>query len=142
MQAAFDKMLAADDPAACGAPFAGIPFLAKDLGNGVRALPGHAGSAAVARRVPPAGEDSLIFERFRGAGLLPFGVTTVPAFGLSLTSEPADRPPATPGTRIFPPAGLPAARPVPSPRASWRWPTPPMPPDRSVFRRPVAGLSV
>ena len=70
------------------AAFTGLPFLAKDLGNGVRGLPVHAGSAALASRIGPANRDSLIFERFRQAGLLPFGVTTVPEFGLALTCEP------------------------------------------------------
>jgi amidase len=92
--AAFDDRLAADDHAAGSAPFAGVPFLAKDLSNAANGLPVHAGSEAVAKRVSPATEDSLIYERFRGAGLIPFGVTTVPEFGLSLTSEPANGPPA------------------------------------------------
>ncbi len=92
--AAFDKAIAADDPSARGAPFAGVPFLAKDLGNAARGLPVHAGSPAVAARVSPASEDSLLFKRFRDAGLVPFGVTTVGEFALSLTSQPAGGPPA------------------------------------------------
>lgn len=92
--AAFDKTHAAGNAAARGAPFAGIPFLAKDLGNGAKGLPVHAGSEAVAKRVSPAAEDSVLFHRFKNAGLLPFGVTTAPPFGLSLTCEPDNGSPA------------------------------------------------
>lgn len=92
--AVFDKNHASGDGAVPGAPFAGIPFLAKDLGNGTRGLPVQAGSEAIANRVTPALEDSIIFHRFKNAGLLPFGVTTVPPFGLSLTCEPDNGPPA------------------------------------------------
>ena len=92
--AAFDKRLAANDPAARNAPFAGIPFLAKDLGNMATGLPVYAGSNALKKRVRPAERDSLLFDRFRGAGLLPFGTTATPEFGLSLTCEPSGGPPA------------------------------------------------
>ena len=36
--AAFDRQMAKRDPAALDAPFAGLPFLAKDLGNIARDL--------------------------------------------------------------------------------------------------------
>lgn len=36
--------------------------------------------------------DSDLFQRFRAAGLVPFGLTTVPEFGLALTSDPAENP--------------------------------------------------
>lgn len=91
--AAFDLRYAAGETAARGAAFAGIPFLAKDLGNCAKGLPSHAGSMAVAGRVPPASQDSALFHRFRNAGLLPFGVTSVPPFGLALTCEPDNGPP-------------------------------------------------
>lgn len=90
----FDKRLAAHDTAARSAPFAGIPFLAKNLGNVARGLPVDAGTKAVAKRVAKSDEDSVLFQRFRDSGLLPFGVTSVPPFGLSLTSEPDNGPPA------------------------------------------------
>jgi amidase len=68
-------------------PFLGVPFLMKDLG-----APSH-GLAIVcgSRSVPgvPADSDSALAARFRSAGLLPFGLTTVPEFGLGLSSEPA-----------------------------------------------------
>ncbi len=90
----FEAHFSTDDPAARNAPFAGLPFLAKDLGNPAKGLPVQAGSKAVAERVSPEAEDSLLFSRFRAAGLLPFGTTAVPAFGLSLTCEPETGPPA------------------------------------------------
>ena len=90
---AFDARFAADEPEARHAPFAGLPFLAKDLGNPAAGLPVHGGASAVAARVPAEADDSVIFERFRASGLLPFGTTAVPAFGLSLTCEPETGPP-------------------------------------------------
>ncbi|WP_136658388.1 amidase [Nitratireductor sp. XY-223] len=89
---AFDKRLADKDQHALNAPFAGVPFLAKDLGNVARGLPAHAGAPALAARLPLPEADSLVFERFRHCGLLPFGVTTTPEFGLALTSEPPGGP--------------------------------------------------
>ncbi|MCB6176740.1 amidase [Rhodobacter sp. Har01] len=72
-------------------PFAGVPFLGKDLGSAAAGLPVAAGNAALRRRAVP-GEDSTLFNRFRRAGLVPFGLTTVPEFGLALTSGPARNP--------------------------------------------------
>lgn len=76
------------------APFGGVPFLAKDLGNHAKGLKVTAGCRALAARVTAEAADSDLFARFRGAGLLPFGLTTVPEFGLCLTSEPPGGPTA------------------------------------------------
>lgn len=73
-------------------PFAGVPFLGKDLGSGAAGLSPVAGSAALARRRVDQGADSDLFARFRAAGLVPFGLTAVPEFGLALTSDPAVNP--------------------------------------------------
>lgn len=73
-------------------PFAGVPFLGKDLGSGAAGLSPVAGSAALARRRVDQGADSDLFARFRAAGLVPFGLTTVPEFGLALTSDPCVNP--------------------------------------------------
>jgi amidase len=73
-------------------PFGGVPFLGKDLGSGAAGFPPCAGSEALRRRATSAGSDSLLFERFRTAGLLPFGLSRVPEFGLALTSDPARNP--------------------------------------------------
>ncbi|OLP61672.1 amidase [Xaviernesmea oryzae] len=75
-------------------PFLGVPTLAKDLGGPFAGLPVKAGSALFS--APPSAAvpdmpapDSDLAARFRAAGLCPFGVTTSPEFGLSLSSEPA-----------------------------------------------------
>lgn len=68
--------------------FGGVPFLAKDLGNHAGRLKVTSGSAAIDRRTEAEPSDSELFARFRKSGLLPFGLTTAPEFGLSLTSEP------------------------------------------------------
>ncbi len=73
-------------------PFGGVPFLGKDLGSGAAGLSPVAGSAALARRRVDQATDSDLFARFRAAGLVPFGLTTVPEFGLALTSDPAVNP--------------------------------------------------
>ncbi|MDK3016494.1 amidase [Pseudodonghicola flavimaris] len=68
-------------------PFAGVPLLVKDLGGPFAGIPMRAGSAALAEKKGVA--DSDLARRFRAAGFRPFGATTVPEFGLSLSSEPA-----------------------------------------------------
>ncbi|WP_238367767.1 amidase [Mesobacterium pallidum] len=80
--------LAETDPAEAEAgPFAGVPLLVKDLGGPFDGIPMRAGSAALARMKGLSGSD--LSARFRAAGFRPFGATTVPEFGLSLSSEPA-----------------------------------------------------
>lgn len=73
-------------------PFGGVPFLGKDLGSGAAGLSPVAGSAALVRRRVDQGADSDLFARFRAAGLVPFGLTAVPEFGLALTSDPCVNP--------------------------------------------------
>jgi amidase len=73
-------------------PFAGVPFLGKDLGSSAHGFPVAAGSEALRRRLAFPGQDSALFARFRAGGLVPFGLTTVPEFGLALTSDPARNP--------------------------------------------------
>ncbi|WP_375570644.1 amidase [Ahrensia marina] len=75
-------------------PFYGLPFLAKDLGGYSKGLMPTAGSAALAKRSEDPADDDALFAAFRTAGLVPFGLTTVPEFGLALTSEPLDQSPA------------------------------------------------
>lgn len=70
-----------------GAVFGGVPVLVKDLGAPFAGLPAAAGSALFPRG--PGTADSDLAQRFRAAGLSPFGLTTSPEFGLSLASEPA-----------------------------------------------------
>ncbi|MEP2920903.1 MAG: amidase [Sulfitobacter sp.] len=68
-------------------PFSGVPILVKDLGGPFSGIPMRAGSAALGGTSADA--DSDLAARFRAAGFRPFGATTVPEFGLSLSSEPA-----------------------------------------------------
>lgn len=81
------RLAMAADLAANPGVFAGLPFLMKDLGSAAAGLPLVCGSAALTPSV--ATSDAELTARFRDAGLLPFGVTTAPEFGLSLASEPA-----------------------------------------------------
>ena len=76
----------------CAGPFAGVPFLGKDLGSAAKGLATAGGSAALRRRLSDPDQDSALFRRFRAGGLVPFGLTTVPEFGLALTSDPARNP--------------------------------------------------
>jgi amidase len=73
-------------------PFAGVPFLGKDLGSGSGAFPPAAGVAALRSKARSGGPDSELFSRFFESGLVQFGLTTVPPFGLALTSDPARNP--------------------------------------------------
>ncbi|MFT9386067.1 amidase [Acetobacter sp.] len=68
------------------APFAGVPFLVKDTGAGVRGAPMTSGSRLMAGFCSPA--DTTLVSRYRAAGLMIFGKTNTPEFGLSFTTEP------------------------------------------------------
>src|SRR5918994_6777830 len=71
------------DPAA---PFAGVPFLLKDLGGAQAGVPLSGGSRFFAHVPAPA--DSEIVKRHKRAGLMILGRTNTPEFGLSATTEP------------------------------------------------------
>jgi amidase len=66
-------------------PFAGVPFLLKDIGLQCAGTPTRQGS----RLFPPfpSDHDSNLMARFRAAGLIAFGKTNVPEFGLVPTTE-------------------------------------------------------
>jgi len=66
-------------------PFAGVPFMTKDLGVMVAGAPYGAGSRAWEGNV--ARVDSVFTERARAAGLVMFGSTTSPELGLTSTTE-------------------------------------------------------
>ncbi len=75
-------------------PFHGVPFLMKDLGASAKGLPASAGAAALrAIAVEPA-KDSDLAAAFRNAGLIPFGLSATPPFGLALSTEPEGQGPA------------------------------------------------
>ncbi len=73
-------------PADPAQPFAGVPFLAKDLGPPLAGAPLTSGSRLFANYVPD--RDGEIITRFKRAGLVFFGKTNVPEFGLVPVTEP------------------------------------------------------
>lgn len=72
-----------DEPAG---PFAGVPFLIKDLAQDYAGLPSSAGSRSL--RHVPVTEHSTIVQRWLDAGLVIFGKTNLPEFGAKGVSEP------------------------------------------------------
>ncbi|PWL36153.1 MAG: amidase [Marivita sp. XM-24bin2] len=88
------EALALAKDAALG-PFSGVPFLVKDLGSIARGLKQSAGSAAIGKRIEASKTDSNLIALFRSAGLMPFGLSSVPEVGLALSTEPEGQPPAT-----------------------------------------------
>ena len=76
---------AASDPLPDG-PFAGVPFLLKDLGAEYAGAPLRAGSAFLRDYVSP--DDSELVRRYKGAGLIILGKTNAPELGLVPTTEP------------------------------------------------------
>ena len=91
---ATDRDLRSGSSRFASAPFVGVPFLMKDLGNAAAGLPLIAGSRALLARPGGPGADSDLALRFKAAGLMPCGLTTAPEFGLALSSEPAIGPAA------------------------------------------------
>ena len=68
-------------------PFAGVPFLLKDLNGWLAGDRVTRGSRFFAD-TPPAATDSVHVSRLKAAGLVPFGRTNTCEAGLSLTCEP------------------------------------------------------
>ncbi len=69
------------------APFAGVPFVIKDLGASVAGLPQTHGSRLWADNI--AATDSELVRRYRRAGFIIIGVTNSPELGKSASTEPA-----------------------------------------------------
>ncbi|ORA36286.1 amidase [Mycobacterium aquaticum] len=67
-------------------PFAGVPFLIKDLGQDYAGIPTSAGSRALMWR--PAAEHATVVQRWIDAGLIIFGKTNTPEFGAKGITEP------------------------------------------------------
>lgn len=68
-------------------PLAGVPFLLKDLGAQLEGTATSAGSAVFKDAIAPA--DSAIVTAYKQAGLVTFGKTNTPEFGLMPVTEPA-----------------------------------------------------
>ncbi|MDN3355600.1 amidase family protein [Actinomadura sp. DC4] len=66
-------------------PFAGVPFLIKDSGPMAEGVPFFIGSRAVQNAVSPF--DTDLMTRFRAAGLVTLGLTTVPELVISFSTE-------------------------------------------------------
>ncbi len=66
-------------------PFAGVPFLIKDLGQEYAGFPTSNGSRALAGDV--AQEHALVTQRLLDAGLVVFGKTNTPEFGAKAITE-------------------------------------------------------
>ncbi len=75
----------ASDPALTG-PFAGVPFLIKDLWQEYAGFPTSNGSRALAHDV--ASDHAHVTQRFLDAGLVIFGKTNTPELGLKGVTEP------------------------------------------------------
>lgn len=67
------------------ATLSGVPFLLKDLNLDVAGMPRTDGSVALRERVPA--EDAELVKRQRAAGLVIFGKTNTPEFGITGTTE-------------------------------------------------------
>lgn len=67
-------------------PFAGVPFLVKDLLQDIAGTPTGSGSRALAAL--PAERNALVVDRWLQAGLVIFGKTSAPEFGAKGITEP------------------------------------------------------
>jgi amidase len=70
-------------------PFAGVPFLLKDLGVDQAGLPQYQGNRVFRDLDKRATADDELGARFRRAGLVTLGKTNVPEFGPHPTTQPA-----------------------------------------------------
>lgn len=87
----YDTALAESERPLSG-PFAGVPFLVKDLGPMIAGEPTTSSSRFLQFHV--ASEDSELTSRYRAAGLVIMGKTNTPEFGLVATTESDFRGPA------------------------------------------------
>lgn len=83
---AFDQLPAQSELRA--APFAGVPFLLKDLGVPMAGFPITSGNQAARKSPPVSTHDSNLVARFRAAGLITLGRTNSPEFGSVPVTEP------------------------------------------------------
>jgi amidase len=82
-----DERAAERAAGALDGPFAGVPFLLKDLHQDLAGVPTTAGCRALAGR--KAAATSTIVERWEDAGVVIFGKTTTPEFGSKGITEAA-----------------------------------------------------
>lgn len=82
----YESALVQSDSVAPDAPFAGVPFLLKDLLAWYAGEPMTSGSRLFRNWIPP--HDTEIVRRYRKAGLIVVGKTNTPEFGLTPYTEP------------------------------------------------------
>ncbi len=82
----YEQALEAARQQAATGPFAGVPFLLKDLGGALGGVPFSAGSRFFKDFCPPS--DSELVRRYKASGLIPLGRTNTPEFGLNASTEP------------------------------------------------------
>jgi len=85
-QKLYDLGLAAISQLDPSAPFAGVPFLVKDVSAMLKGARTTQGSRFFAD-APPATADTTLIERFKQAGVIIFGKTTTPELGLAPSTE-------------------------------------------------------
>ncbi len=86
-------------------PFAGVPFLLKDIGQDYAGVPSTSGSRALRHWVPQ--QHAALVRRFLDAGLVVFGKTATPEFALRAETAPRiwDRPTRNPWDPTRTPGG-------------------------------------
>ena len=67
------------------APFAGVPFLIKDIGAAYQGVPSEAGCRLMKGHLSP--HDSELARRYKRAGLVAIGRTTTPEIGNNVSTE-------------------------------------------------------
>ncbi len=82
----FEQALDAAKHQTASGPFAGVPFLLKDLGGALGGVPFSSGSRFFKDVCPPS--DSELVRRYKQSGLIPLGRTNTPEFGLNASTEP------------------------------------------------------
>jgi amidase len=85
-----DEAAAIDDASSdrSKGPFAGVPFLLKDLGAHMAGRPLTSGNRALRDAAPLSAHDTTIVARFRDAGLVTLGRTNSPELGSLPVTEP------------------------------------------------------
>lgn len=81
----YDQALEAAERPLGSEPFAGVPFLIKDLGLDVKGVPQTKGSALLIGYRPR--DDAELTRRYRQAGLIILGTTNTPPFGRAPVTE-------------------------------------------------------
>ncbi|MEM9468501.1 MAG: amidase family protein, partial [Actinomycetota bacterium] len=79
---------AAEVSAGATAPFAGVPFLLKDIGATQAGLPYWMGNVALKAADTRLAHDTVLGARFRDAGLITLGKTNLPELGSTPTTQP------------------------------------------------------